>query len=365
MSFKKPTILIFTSSVGSGHTSIAQAIKDIITSNAPDANIVISDISSKTTSRAYQLIGNHLNKPFANIWEWTNNPDTASFITKLYNLSEGEKVTNIIKKNSPNLIISTEAFSIYSTRQSLKILGRKIPHLVVIADLITIHHLWTEEKNADLFLAPITQSLKILIDRNIPKNKIVVTGLPIRSKFYTLKPCSPQPNTIFIGGSGEGHGDIYKIVKELVNKHKKVDHLNLIITCGKNKDLVRKLKKLKKPNNYQLAIHNYTKNIYPLIAKSLFVVGKPGPNILSEAIALNKPFIAVGNPLIQELGNYEYIDTFNIGSTANNPKFAAEKILNLINNQNQLEKFKKNLVPLNKQQKNTPKKIWNAISKFL
>lgn len=356
-------ILIFTSSLGAGHKSIAQALSEIIEVNDSSSTIKVQDISSKLASKVYPLIGNHLTSTLASAWEWSDNPDTASFLVKLFDLAEGEKIAKLISKYTPDLIITTENLSAYSVQEYMRTSGVVIPHIVVIADPLTIHHYWTAETNADLYIAPLQETANVLISRGIPKNKISVTGYPLRKMFFAEPSATTEDNTIFLGGSGEGQGDIQKVIKEIIKREGKIDRLNMIIACGKNNELARKLKSLDHPDNFKLEIHKFVHNIEPLISRSQFVVGKPGPNILFESITLGKPFVAIGDPLTQELGNYELIDAESIGSSANNPRFAAEKIINLLKSPSQLAKYKQNLKKFRSIQRESHTKIWHAISK--
>lgn len=356
------TILILTSSLGAGHISISETLKEIIERNSK-SKVIISDISSKLIRSAYSLVGSRLYSALAKAWEWSDNPETSSFIVKVFDLAEGDKIATLIKKYDPNLIISTENLSSYSVQQYMRTSGSHIPHLVTIADPITIHHYWTAETNADHYIVPLEETKKVLVSRGISSSRITITGYPTRQVFLNGRVSSPEDNTIFLGGSGEGQGGIYEIVKELYKRNNKLNELKLIVVCGKNKELYRKIKSLPRPKNYSLELYKFVKNIEILMSRSQFVIGKPGPNILFESISLGKPFIATGNPLTQELGNYELVDSEGLGSSANNPRFAAEKIINLISNPQQISKYKDNLASLARIQKNSHQQIWNVISK--
>ena len=70
--------------------------------------------------------------------------------------------------------------------------------------------------------------------------------------------------------------------------------------------------------------------MYNLIKAADVVVGKPGPNLMFETIALAKPFLTTGHPLGQEVGNYRFISKEKLGLVTYSPTQTTKKILAII-----------------------------------
>lgn len=367
-------VLIFTSNIGSGHISIAHAIKEIIYINQPSTTVEIINIIPKGSSAIVRFISNNFIKEFAKNYHQTNSLKVIKFLQKLYKPYAMSKLATPITKLSPNLVICTTAPSTMSIASALKKNGSQTPHIVILADPFSIHHAWTIHKNANKYFAPTQETSKILINRHINSKKVVVTGFPLRQEFYQLSSARAATKatksnssrfTIFIGGSGEGVGKLYKLTSALINKNVIKNRCRLIVVCGKNKFLFYKLAKLQKKYSKILRVFGYINNIASLISKSNIVVGKAGPNILFESIVLKKPFIATGNPMGQEVGNYHFITSKNIGIATHKTLETVEAITDLIESQKKLKVFLSNIEKLHQTQIQTPKKIWQELRKFL
>lgn len=327
--------------------------------------MIIEDISHEIFSKIYRIIGNYFLKTYKAAWDKINSNDNATFLNKLHELLAKDNIKSIIKKNNPNLIISTESYSINTAQVVLKELNITIPHLVVIADPITVLKLWALGKQATEYLVALPLTKKQLRSHGI-SNPIYVTGFPLRKDFYKTKPSLPNKTTIFLGGSGEGMGGIDKLLALCATNKYLVQNTHFIVVCGKNKPLYNRIKFMNKIiNSLSLDLYGYTKKISELIAKSSVVIGKPGPVILFEAITLNKPFIATSKPLPQEENNYNFIVDNNIGLHSTSPKKTVTIINNILKDPTFLQQFSPNLNSLSNSQSKSNEKLWQHISKYL
>jgi 1,2-diacylglycerol 3-beta-galactosyltransferase len=109
---------------------------------------------------------------------------------------------------------------------------------------------------------------------------------------------------------GEGSNVMYPIAKRLGNSS--LD-LQLIMICGRNTRLRRRLENLKTKNT--ILVEGFTKEIPYYMRLSDFFIGKPGPGSISEAVQMKLPVIVERNArtLPQERYNAAWIQEQNVG----------------------------------------------------
>ena len=192
-----------------------------------------------------------------------------------------------------------------------------------------------------------------LISKNIPENKVFVTGIPISSRFLKnydkekiLDEFGLQNNkkTILFFGGGEfglGKAKTFEIFETLI---KNFNDIQIIAIAGKNEKMKLKFEKIVQENNKQnyVKILEYTNKVPELMAISDLVVSKPGGLTTSESLASNLPMIII-NPIPgQEEENAEFLEEKDIGIWIRKNDSAYEIFRNLFANPEKLEKMKKN-----------------------
>ena len=192
-----------------------------------------------------------------------------------------------------------------------------------------------------------------LISKNIPENKVFVTGIPISSRFLQtydkqeiLDEFNLQNNTktiLFFGGGefGLGKAKTFEIFETLV---KDFNDIQIIAIAGKNEKMKLKFEKIVQENNKQdyVKILEYTNKVPELMAISNLVVSKPGGLTTSESLASNLPMIII-NPIPgQEEENAEFLEEKGIGIWLRKSNSAYEIFKDLFSSPEKLEKMKKN-----------------------
>ncbi len=166
---------------------------------------------------------------------------------------------------------------------------------------------------------------------NIPINKIVYTGNPIRKEFskflltsYTL---SHKPVILITGGSQGAHfinEIISKIINELVKKY------HLIHVCGQ-----KDYEWLKKYENDNYKLYNFTDKMPELMAKSDLIISRSGANTLAEISSLAKPSILIPLPSAannHQVKNAEIYAKKNAAIVLQQNSLNPNNLLDIINN---------------------------------
>jgi len=338
-------ILIFSGP--EGHASIAASCKQALTG---------ADFKTKTAMPDLPDVFNlHVlsYRYFPTIFKLPYKLGEEEQIAKLFKSSMvkklAPKIKKEVKKEKPNLIISTYTLLNPSIEKMLDYQVKKIPFINVIANPWTIHPLEYSD-SADLNIVYDKKGVKQGIDNGILKDKLAPIGWMVRKEFYEeydknriRKSLGFDKNkfTLLVCGGSEGTNMILKIIPAIMSVKKP---LQVIVVCGTNKGLYNNLVSLKKllperKNNLNLKLFKYRDDMAQLISVSDLVIGKAGPNLIFETIASKKPFCAICR-IYHEDANLEIIKKKNLGLVEINTFKVIKKLKNIINNPGLLDKYR-------------------------
>ena len=143
----------------------------------------------------------------------------------------------------------------------------------------------------------------------------------MKAKFYEkrmvdrvveLKRLGLDPNlpTGIVLFGGQGSSTMLDIVKRLNTGS---SELQLILICGKNQKLQNAIKAI--PTRYPKFVEGFTQDVDYYMALSSFLIGKPGPGSISEALQFHLPVIVEcnGRTLPQERYNAQWVTEKRVG----------------------------------------------------
>jgi 1,2-diacylglycerol 3-beta-galactosyltransferase len=147
------------------------------------------------------------------------------------------------------------------------------------------------------------------------------SGMILRPAFYSSSAVNTReertrlglapdlPTGIVLFG-GEGSNTMFSIAQILGNSAK---DLQLILICGRNTRLQKRLQGLKTRN--RLFVEGFTREIPYYMSLADFFIGKPGPGSISEALHMGLPVIVESNAwtLPQERFNAEWVREHKFG----------------------------------------------------
>ena len=320
---KNKRVLIFSVSVGTGHTRAAEAIKIAMQENYPGSQIEIIDTFKNINPILGKLIfGTYLTmiKKMPVLYrQLYNNADEGKkfgdFSRDKFNVIIDKftrtKILNIINDFNPDIIICTHPFplGIMSRLKMSKYMDR--PVAAFITDYI-IHHYWIY-KNIDKYFVAVIEQKEGLVARGIPDSRINVTGIPIHPHFnqpldkekikFQLGLDRSLP-TVMVMGGGLGMGPVGKIVKYLANCDLSAQ---LIVVVGKNDKLQRKLEEVNRNTTLNLQILGFVENVHELMEAADIFITKPGGLTVAEALAKGLPMLLTKPIPGHEEKNAEYL----------------------------------------------------------
>lgn len=158
------------------------------------------------------------------------------------------------------------------------------------------------------------------------RNLFCASGMILRPEFYLEQTESPSairerlgldpewPTAIVLFG-GYGSNVMYDIVEQLDAAR---SPLQMILVCGKNEKLALRLRERKW--NLRLHIVGFSREVNRLMHAADFLIGKPGPGSIAEAMISGLPVIVECNAstLPQERYNTEWVREKQVGTVINN-----------------------------------------------
>jgi processive 1,2-diacylglycerol beta-glucosyltransferase len=270
----------------------------------------------------------------------------------------------LLKSETWDIVLNTHflpAEIIGSLRSSGNI---SVPQVTVTTDFMT-HRMWVQEPCEHYFTA-CDESAAYLNSWGVPRERISVTGIPIHPVFCRRKDRSAclkaqalkgdRPIVMVLSG-GFGVGPIEQIFQATLMVEIPVD---VVVVCGRNAELGKKIAQLQLPRRHRVKIVEYTTEIDELMAISDVVISKPGGLSSAEVLAKGS-VLAIVNPIPgQESRNSDYLlenwAAVKIGPLATLPY----KINALLNDHPRLERLKANARKLGR-----PRAAYVAAEKIL
>jgi hypothetical protein len=182
------------------------------------------------------------------------------------------------------------------------------------------------------------------------------SGMILRPDFYVQEQIDPValrgelglqenvPTGILLFG-GFGSKVMYEIVERLEEARTNVQ---LIVICGRNEKLKEKF--MERKWNLPMNVLGFTKEVHRLMRAADFLIGKPGPGSVAEAMVRKLPVILECNSwtLPQERYNTEWVKENRVGIVLNDFKEIVPGVKQLLQTGTLME-FRRNVAALKNQ----------------
>ncbi len=323
--------LILTTSMG--HESIAKAIEQALSKDQNEVMLVKETFSEVTFQ--YQPIYQFFPRLNGKYYKIAKNELVIKLMENIYTKKKRAKITKIINDYKPDIVIST--YFLYNFALSDIKNELKFKFINIVANPKTVHPLEFSPE-ADYNLVYDEETLKQAEGFEIPKEKLKEIGWFTQRQFFKIPNPKPSKNdklTILISAGSLGTNNILKFLPTFFHYQKDFKY---IFVAGKNRVLhnifknYKKLCSMTKRDEKDIIIIGYTEKMSELMHEADIVAGKAGPNLLFEAVASGKPFLALTYIPGQEDGNLDIIETKNLGWNALTPKKAQEILSKIAKN---------------------------------
>jgi UDP-N-acetylglucosamine:LPS N-acetylglucosamine transferase len=320
---------------GGGHRSAATALKAVVEQQGRPWEVRMVNLQEVLDSLDIfrKLTGIRMedvyNKLLAKGWTLGSEylvPPMHTLI-RLYHPAQRRLLTKFWKADPPDLVVSVIPNFERALFQGLKAADPNIPLVTILTDLADYPpNFWMERQDQHLICGT-ERAVEQAREVGYPAEKVHRTsGMILRPRFYEpidvdraeerrklgLQPDLPTGLVLF-GGQGSN------VMLDIAKRMSQFDAgAQLIFICGKNEKLAAKLRKVK--SSIPFHVVGFTQEVPYFMHLSDFMIGKPGPGSISEALAMKLPVILERNAwtLPQERFNTDWVREKGVGLVLKN-----------------------------------------------
>ena len=331
-------ILILTGEFGKGHVSVAKAIKENLSENYDEKDIVICDLIHNIfphISCIIYMIFNWVAKKQHNLYnlftELSDKP--VNFFFKRFLM---RKLSLLFKEHKPDLIISTVPIGAQYVSDYKSQYLDNIPLITYITD-VSAQNEWISD-NTNLYVVGSKLTKKELILKGISEDKIMVNGIPVQKKFKSVRREKKDTRKkVLIMGGGLGLIDSFDELIRGIDRH---THVKITVVTGNNKHLYNKITK-KYP---EIEVYKFSNEIDRLMSENDLLITKAGGITLFESIYSEIPMFITRPFFNQEISNARFVEEKQIGTVIwDDISDVQNEIGNLINDSHRFETIRENI----------------------
>jgi 1,2-diacylglycerol 3-beta-galactosyltransferase len=279
-------------------------------------------------------------------------------LIRLYHSRQLPLIERHLRESRPDMLVSFVPHFNRALCESLRNALPGAPFVTILTDIADYPpHFWIERGQEQHFICGSDRAVQQALAMGHPPERVfAVSGMILQPKFYEpsaldraaerarlgLDPNLPTGLVLF-GGSGSNV--MIEIARRLDRSGVGVQ---LILICGRNESLVRKLRAL--GTRMPVFVEGFTKEVPYYMRLADFFIGKPGPGSISEALAMHLPVIVERNAwtLPQERYNADWILEKQVGLVLPNFRSIDRAVAELLAPQ-RLARFLANAAALNNQ----------------
>lgn len=314
-------VLIATVTAGGGHLAAAAALEEAWKAVRPKDGLQRVDVLDytprffrKAYSQGYVKMVEHAPELYGAVFRRTDNASLVRRMTRLrraLSLLPAARFISFLKRLKPDIVVCPHFLP-------LEILGHlqgrggawKPPYLVCVVTDFEAHALWMEPA-VRLYCVAAEETAGRLAVRGVDPAAVAVTGIPVAGKFSLpvaaavarrqLGLRDDLPVVLVLSG-GFGMGPVAKILAALDNSG---EQMQLIVVCGRNRDLRRDL--AGRDRRHPTQVLGFVENMHELMAAADLILTKPGGLTSSEALAVGKPLVILDPIPGQETANADFL----------------------------------------------------------
>jgi hypothetical protein len=249
-------------------------------------------------------------------------------------------LANYWREHPADLLVSVIPHFNREIAESWKSVYPDRPFVTIITDLADFPpHFWIEPIPEQIVVTGSERAEQQARDfAKTEKKLFCASGMILRPEFYAEQKESPLairsalglianlPTAIVLFG-GYGSNLIYDIVQQIDEARLP---LQMILVCGKNEKLAARLRAAK----FSLPLHiiGFTREVNRLMHAADFLIGKPGPGSIAEAMISGLPVLVECNAstLPQERYNTEWVVEKQVGVVVKSLKNAVPAVRSLL-----------------------------------
>ena len=317
-------ILILMSDTGGGHRSAAQAIAAALRQQEHDAQVSIVDYLTLSGFPLALLVPGYsvvIHHPalWRLLWHASDTPAFTSLLAGAAGVLVRRAIRLAVEQAVPDVVVSVHPLATASLTAVLRGGAARIPAVVVVTDMVTIHPAWAAPQ-ADAVVVATTEARDSMVSYGVPADRVSVLGLPVDARFALggggkagirmQLGLEAERFTVLLVGGGEGAGGLEEQAVAIVRRLAGRD-AQLLVAAGRNERLRERLARCR----WELPVRvlGFAQNMPDLMSAADLLVTKAGPGTISEALACGLPMIITSALPGQESGNVGYVVSHGAG----------------------------------------------------
>ena len=335
MNLPRPRVDLVYFNAGAGHRSATLALEAVLKQQGRPWDLRLvnltevlapTDIFKKLTGHGLEDIYNAILKR-----GWTLGTKEVlplmHGVIRLYHSQTVDLIEKFWRNDTPDLFVSLIPNFNRAMLEALRRITPRTPLVTIITDMADYPpHFWLEPQEQHVVCG--TQKAVEQARSMGFRDELIhpVSGMILRQAFYDLpqwdraaelaklglEPGRPTGLALF---GGQGAPVMVDLVKRLQGASMPVQ---LILMCGHNEGLAAKLRKME--TRIPVHVEGFTTEVPKFMAISDFMIGKPGPGSISEAMAMKLPVVVERNAwtMPQERYNCDWLMERGAGGVLRN-----------------------------------------------
>jgi 1,2-diacylglycerol 3-beta-galactosyltransferase len=327
-----PIVDLVYFNAGGGHRAAATALENVLAQQRPDWTVRLMNLQEVldsidvfrklTTIRLEDIYNLILEKG------WTlGSAQMLQFMHGVIRMLHPIQVKMLVRhwsETQPDMVVSLVPNFNRAMFDALKKARPAAPYVTILTDIADYPpHFWIEKQPQD-FICGSDKAVEQAFALGHPKDRVHQTsGMILRPNFYEplqidrnamrrdlgLKEDLPTGIVLFGGKGSPRMVDIAERLQKLEAP------FQMIAICGKNAPLVLRLRSVAQRSKFPIHVEGFTPDIPKFMHLADFLIGKPGPGSISEAVAMGLPVIVERNAwtLPQERYNTEWVEEREVG----------------------------------------------------
>jgi processive 1,2-diacylglycerol beta-glucosyltransferase len=327
-----PRVLILTASYGSGHNEAARALAGALTAQGAEPVIVdhfracAHPLFDRLSRAAYVALLRRAPALWGLAYALGDRLASDSWLTFGASRIGVAALGALLERLAPDAVVTVHATPAVAMAE-LAASGRRLPpHVTVITDFVA-HSQWMAA-GIDRYCVAADEVGREFVARGIPRERIEVTGVPVRPEFGTavdgararraLGLDDRAPVLLAMSGSWGGLGRLPQIARVLLASGRPVQGL---LVAGHDARLEAMLAKLTAGSG--LRALGFVRDVRELMAAADLLISKAGGMTLAEALAAETPLLLYGSLPGQERRNERFASRAGIALVARDRRHLA------------------------------------------
>jgi processive 1,2-diacylglycerol beta-glucosyltransferase len=318
-------VLILTASYGSGHNEAARSLAAGFLERGASVTVVdhfrqlVHPWFEQASRRLYMALLRHAPAVWAAAYALGDRLPSDSPLTFGATRLGGTRLAGLLDALEPDAVVSVHATPA-AALSALAAEGRRLPsHTTVVTDFVA-HSQWVA-RGIDRYCVAAEEIGHELVARGIPRERVVVTGVPLRPEFATpvdatearraLGAPPAVPVVLVMAGSRGTVGRLPDVVRALRHLPGRVHGL---VLAGHDAALAARLRRA--AAGTPTRVLGYTEDVRTLMAAADVLVTKAGGMTLAEAMAAELPMLLYGSLPGQEQRNERFASQAGVALVA-------------------------------------------------